>query len=67
MNIDDHIGKVVSVELDTAAIHEGILELADDFEGVSYVKVINGSEVMHLPRHEIIKITPAHGMGFKIT
>jgi hypothetical protein len=54
MRIDDYLGLVVVVELDTTTIHEGVLE---DAEG-THVKVINGAETWVIPRNEIVKITP---------
>lgn len=60
MEIDKHIGKVVVIELDTSAKHEGVLEDAEN----SYVKIINGAEVFFLPRHEIIDIQLVQGKGF---
>ncbi|RCW41674.1 hypothetical protein [Paenibacillus prosopidis] len=62
MRIDDYLGLVVVVELDTTAIHEGVLE---DAEG-THVKVINGAETWVIPRNEIAKITPVRTIGFKL-
>lgn len=62
MRIDDYLGLVVVVELDTTAIHEGVLE---DVEG-THVKVINGAETWVIPRNEIAKITPVRTIGFTL-
>lgn len=61
MRINDYIGRVAIVELDTMATHEGMIE---DAEG-THIKITNGSEVWVLPRHEIVKITPIQPMRFK--
>ncbi len=58
--INEYLDKVVVVELETGAKHEGVLEEAEE----GYVKVINGSEVFFLPRHEIVNIEPVIGFGF---
>ncbi|MGM0882615.1 MAG: hypothetical protein ACQEXQ_16430 [Bacillota bacterium] len=62
MRIDDYIGLVVVLELDTMAKHEGVLE---DAEG-THVKITNGAEVWVIPRHEIVKITPIRTIGFTL-
>lgn len=66
VRIDDYIGMVVVVELDTAVTHEGVLELVDDPEITGYVKITSGAEFWVLPRHEIIDVRPVRGMGFKL-
>lgn len=60
MNIDDYIGLVVVLELDTMMTHEGYLE---DAEG-THVKISNGAEVWVIPRNEIVKITPIQPKRF---
>ncbi|MGO4543214.1 hypothetical protein AB4Z29_00240 [Paenibacillus sp. 2TAB23] len=61
MRIDDYLGLVVVLELDTMVTHEGYLE---DAEG-THVKVSNGSEVWVIPNEEIVKITPILPKRFK--
>ncbi len=63
MNIDDYVGLVVVVELDTGATHEGVLKESSVY---GYVKIINGSEMFQLPRKEIAKITPVQPKQFKL-
>ncbi|MGI2294200.1 hypothetical protein [Paenibacillus sp. GXUN7292] len=63
MIIDDYIGLVVVVELDTGATHEGVLEESQVY---GYVKIINGSEMFQLPRKEIVDIKPIAGVRFKL-
>jgi hypothetical protein len=48
------VGKVVVLELDTMAKHEGVLE---DYDG-ERVKVVNSSEVWWIPVGEIVRIDP---------
>ncbi|MEV5024782.1 hypothetical protein [Paenibacillus sp. LPE1-1-1.1] len=58
MRIDDYVGLVVIVELDTSETYEGFLELVEDAEGAGYVKVVNAESIKWIPRDEVYKITP---------
>ncbi|OMF35281.1 hypothetical protein BK133_11295 [Paenibacillus sp. FSL H8-0548] len=62
MHIDDYIGLVVVLELDTMMTHEGFLE---DAEG-THVKISNGEDVWVIPRNEILKITPIRAKKFML-
>ncbi|MGG1638204.1 hypothetical protein [Paenibacillus sp. NRS-1760] len=64
MLIDDYIGHIVVVELDTSLTYQGLLEAVKDEFITDYVKVTFGSSVDWLPRHEIYKITPIYPKRF---
>lgn len=59
MFIDDYIGQMVLVTIDTGATHEGLLEAVEDEDIDGYVKVSNGKEVFLIPEDEIVQVEPA--------
>lgn len=56
MRIDDYIGQMVLITLDTRATHEGLLETVEDEEIDGYVKVSNGNEVFLIPEDDIERL-----------
>lgn len=66
INIDNYLGEVVVLELDTMATHEGVLEPVEDPEIEGYVRVSNGAETWLLPVKDIVKVTPVQPKNFKI-
>jgi len=64
MRIDDYIGHVVVIELDSTATYEGALQHVKDREFTNYVKVINAQGIDWLPIQEIYKITPVYPKRF---
>ncbi|MCA0754926.1 hypothetical protein KP806_07675 [Paenibacillus sp. N4] len=64
MRIDNYYGKVVVLELDTMAKHEGVLEEVVDPEITGCVKIRNGAETWIVQRKDIVKITPIQPKRF---
>ncbi|MGO4182068.1 hypothetical protein AB4Z45_16080 [Paenibacillus sp. MCAF9] len=64
MRIDDFIGHVVIVELDSTVTYEGVLHDVKDPEFTDYVKVMNAQSTDWLPRQEIYKIVPVYPKRF---
>lgn len=59
MLIDDYLGKMVLLTLDTDETHEGLLENTTSLELVGYVKVSNGNGVFIIPEDDIVSVEPA--------
>lgn len=66
MRIDDYVGLVVIVELDTSETYEGFLEVVEDPDGAGYVKVVNADSIKWIPRDDVFKITPIRSKKFII-
>ncbi|MGO4540396.1 hypothetical protein [Paenibacillus sp. 2TAB19] len=62
--IDEYVGLVVIVELDTTELLEGLFEKIEDTEITDCYKIRNGSEVWIVPRHVIANVTPVSSFGF---
>ncbi|MDQ0114338.1 hypothetical protein [Paenibacillus harenae] len=67
VNVDEYIGLVVIVELDTTEKLEGLLEKIEDEEITDCYKVRNGSEAWIVPRHTIARVTPIPVHGFRLS
>lgn len=57
MDVKEYFGQYVRVELDTGAVHQGVLEEINDLEVTGYVRIKDNSEMFLIPIEDIVNIT----------